>query len=78
MATQGSGSVTPTISTNIRHLAKAKGLSLKGLAEKSGISERSFFRKLNVKPGNFTLEDLGGIAKGLEVRLSELIADKAA
>ena len=73
MATQSSGSVTPPVSSQIRHLAKAKGLSLTALAEQSGISERSFFRKLNTKPGNFTLADLGDIAKALETNLSGLL-----
>lgn len=78
MATQRMGSVTPTISEQITTLMGTKGItSIKALAQSAGISDRSLYRKINDKPGNFTLAELADIARALDVELSVLIGEAA-
>lgn len=78
MATQSSGSVTPTITDRIKGLMELRGItSIGDLARMTGISERSLYRKINQKPGNLTLDDLGEIAQALGAELSVLIAEAA-
>lgn len=53
----------------VKQLCKAKGITLKDLADKIGIARESLTRALD---GNPTLSTIQGIADGLNIEVSQL------
>lgn len=60
-----------SIGATIQALAKERGLSLSGLADKIGINRKTFYSCIH---GNPRISCLQSIADALSVRLSDVIA----
>lgn len=60
-----------SISATIQALAKERGLSISGLADKMGVNRKTLYSCIH---GNPRLSSLQSIADALNVRLSDVIA----
>ena len=60
-----------SLSATIQTLAKERGLSISGLADKMGVNRKTLYSCIH---GNPRLSSLQGIADALNVRLSDVIA----
>ena len=49
---------------------EARGLTVGWLAEKSGVPAATLYRRKK-SPGDFTLSELGGIGRALEIQIDE-------
>lgn len=64
------------IGKNVKALAKAKGLNLVELSEKSGVPVNTIYTLTQVDPKNATSRTLDKLAKALEVNIETLRTDK--
>ena len=64
------------IGKNVKALAKAKGLNLIELSEKSGVPVNIIYKLTQVDPKNATTRTLDKLAKALEVHLETLRTGK--
>lgn len=64
------------IGKNVKALAKAKGLNLIELSEKSGVPVNTIYTLTQVDPKNATMRTLGKLAKALEVNTETLRTGK--
>ena len=74
-ATQTSGSeAARAVSGRIKALAAEKGKTLTSVQTESGVTERTFARKLNHRPDLWTVAELAGIAAALGITYTDLAA----
>ena len=64
------------IGKNVKALAKAKGLNLVELSEKSGVPVNTIYTLTQIDPKNATSRTLDKLAKALEVNLETLRTGK--
>lgn len=64
------------IGKNVKALAKAKGLNLIELSEKSGVPVNTIYTLTQVDPKNATTRTLNKLAKALEVNIETLRTGK--
>lgn len=64
------------IGKNVKALAKAKGLNLIGLSEKSGVPVNTIYTLTRVDPKNATTRTIDKLAKALEVYPETLCTGK--
>lgn len=64
------------IGKNVKALAKAKGLNLIELSEKSGVPVNTIYTLTRVDPKNATMRTLNKLAKALEVNIETLRTGK--
>ena len=62
------------VSERIKALAAERGQTLTAVQTASGVTERTFARKLNHRPDTWTLTELAGIASALGMTYSEFEA----